>query len=260
MKLFNWRNLRVLVLLCILALVAIYSKGQMLDSRDWLGGMPVVIYPIVGNDAPQVQAYIDQLSTVHFIPVERFIASEAKRYKLRARKPVRIILGKQIETPPPATPHNPSIPSAIWWALKVRWWAWQNTPEGPSETHVRMYTIYHPATPGAAAPHSAGLAKGLIGIANVFASNAQRAQNHVVIAHELLHTVGAQDHYAAAGEPIYPEGYAEPQKRPRLPQRYCEIMAIRIAQARGPARMPSGLKQCRVGGSTATAIGWLGKR
>ena len=58
-----------------------------------------------------------------------------------------------------------------------------------------------------------GLQKGLIGVVNAFASDEQAAQNNVVIAHELLHTVGATDKYdPRTNQPSHPDGYAEPDR------------------------------------------------
>ena len=51
----------------------------------------------------------------------------------------------------------------------------------------------------------------------------------MVIAHELLHTVGATDKYdPAANESSPPEGYAEPDKIPFFPQTFVGLMAGRI--------------------------------
>jgi len=79
-----------------------------------------------------------------------------------------------------------------------------------------------------------------------------------VVAHELLHTLGATDKYdRASGRPQVPDGLGDPGQTPLFPQRYGEIMAGRIATSAGDAVIPDGLAQMRVGPATAREIGWL---
>jgi len=106
--------------------------------------------------------------------------------------------------------------------------------------------------------HSLGLQKGLIGVVNAFASDEQAAQNNVVVAHELLHTVGATDKYdASTNQPTHPGGYAEPDKDPLLPQTFAEIMAGRIPWSTTQSEMPGSLDKVLIGTQTAQEINWL---
>ncbi|MCK7509595.1 MAG: hypothetical protein MZV70_39835 [Desulfobacterales bacterium] len=92
---------------------------------------------------------------------------------------------------------------------------------------------------------------------HVFASDEQRAQNQVVITHELLHALGATDKYDRdTGQPLYPVGYADPYAQPPLPQELAEIMAGRIPVTAGKAVIPDGLNQAMIGYQTAAEIGW----
>ena len=78
-----------------------------------------------------------------------------------------------------------------------------------------------------------------------------------MIAHELLHTLGASDKYDLSnGLPIHPAGYADPDKRPRYPQDRAEIMGGRIPLSPGRAAIPRGLNQTVIGPVTASEIGW----
>jgi hypothetical protein len=80
----------------------------------------------------------------------------------------------------------------------------------------------------------------------------------VVIAHELLHTVGATDKYdPAANESSPPEGYAEPDKIPFFPQTFVGLMAGRIPLSAAQSDMPSGLNKVLIGTKTAREINWL---
>jgi hypothetical protein len=81
--------------------------------------------------------------------------------------------------------------------------------------------------------------------------------NHVVIAHELLHTLGATDKYGPGNnQPRFPDGYAEPDRHPRLPQLYAELMAGRIALSETTAETPTQLDDVLIGPATAREIGW----
>ena len=92
---------------------------------------------------------------------------------------------------------------------------------------------------------------------HAFASIDQDQQNNIVIAHELLHTVGATDKYAADNEPIFPIGYADPMRSPLYPQNKAEIMTARIPLSATSSRMADSLDQCTIGEQTAREINWL---
>lgn len=79
----------------------------------------------------------------------------------------------------------------------------------------------------------------------------------VDVAHELLHLFGATDKYDQE-RCVYPVGFAEPFREPRLPQRFSEVMGQGIPQTEGgPERAASGFAEMRVGVETAFEIGWI---
>ena len=80
----------------------------------------------------------------------------------------------------------------------------------------RCSCVYHDPARAPVLPHSVGLQRGLTGVVHLFATRSQDDQNAIVTAHELLHTFGATDKYAGRGTPLYPRGYAEPLRVPRL--------------------------------------------
>jgi hypothetical protein len=57
--------------------------------------------------------------------------------------------------------------------------------------------------------------------------------------------------------PAYPDGYAEPDKAPLLPQDFAEIMGGRIPRSQHEAEIPESLDQVLVGAATAREINWL---
>ena len=73
-----------------------------------------------------------------------------------------------------------------------------------------------------------------------------------------MHTVGATDKYdLATNEPLHPDGYAEPDKDPLLPQTFAEIMAGRIPSSTTQSEMPSSLDKVLIGTKTAREINWV---
>lgn len=77
-----------------------------------------------------------------------------------------------------------------------------------------------------------------------------------VATHELFHTLGASDKYDAAGRASFPDGYAEPERVPRYPQRGAEIMARNLPLTPTSERPPETLSELFVGAATARELGW----
>jgi hypothetical protein len=107
-------------------------------------------------------------------------------------------------------------------------------------------------------PHSLGTTKGLIGVVYAFATPDMDGENDVVIAHELLHTLGATDKYRAADDaPRYPDGFGDPQQIPLFPQRNAELMAGRRMLSADRWQQAESLDEVVIGAATAAEIRWL---
>lgn len=180
------------------------------------------------------------------------------KYSVAMTPPVDVAVAKAVAAKPPPAPIGGSALQAIAWSLRFRYWAWWNDTWKGAAPHVRVFVTYHDPAITQRVPHSTGLAKGMLGAVNAFASSAQEGENNVVIAHELMHTLGATDQYdPATNHPLHPAGYAEPDRNPLHPQRRAEIMGGRIALSETTAEMPASLKQVVVGQVTAHEIGWV---
>ena len=77
-----------------------------------------------------------------------------------------------------------------------------------------------------------------------------------VATHELLHTLGASDKYDANGLCVVPGGLAEPDRVPRYPQRFAEVMARNRPLSPTEEVVPASLDELSVGPATAKEIGW----
>ena len=120
-----------------------------------------------------------------------------------------------------------------------------------------MFVLYHDPLLTPTVPHSLGLTKGLIGVVYAFAAPAMSGANNVVIAHELLHTVGATDKYDPTNDaPRFPDGYGDPRQVPLYPQAKAEIMAGRRMVTPDRWEQASSLDETAVGAATALEIRW----
>ena len=250
---------RIIILLTVFAALAFYTKTQKLKSRSWSEPLQLVIYPINAEDSPVVEDYIKQLDSTVFDEIDQFFEDEAKHFALTIDKPTITRLGETIDTHPPTPPApGSSFVNIIGWSLKFRYWAYRNTPDDESNLHrVRIFLHYHEAEKDKLLQHSLGLDKGLLVIAHVFSSPHQEQQNNIIIAHELLHTVGASDKYNIANQPVFPDGYAEPDNTPLYPQILAEIMSAKIPVSASQSKMAASLKQCIIGEKTAREINWI---
>jgi hypothetical protein len=258
MALVSFKRLRIGILLVVLAIAAIYTNEQRYSSQSWRDPLEVVIFPINAEGDESIDRFIQKLADKDFAEIDRFTARASEKYYLRTKTPTRTRIGTQVKVLPPANPSpDAKLFEVIAWSLKYRYWAWKNTPDEESNFHrVRVFVLYHAATPGRELQHSYGMNKGLLGLVHAFASTELQGQNNLVIAHEMLHTVGATDKYDKNGEPVFPQGYAEAEKKSRYPQRRAEIMAGRIPLSSSESEMPPSLRKCVVGELTAQEIRW----
>jgi hypothetical protein len=252
-----WRILRIALLLFILASVAQTAWLARTRTAEWKTPLRVAVYPIPADGSDAGRRYVAGLGRERYEPIEEFFRAEAAKHSLPLPSPVELTLAPPIASPPPPAPFGGNPLRVILWSLELRSWAWWNdTVKGP-KPHVRVFVTYHDPALDARLAHSTGLQKGLVGVVNAYAQADMDGSNNVVIAHELLHTLGATDKYdPATNLPVFPDGYADPQAQPLHPQRRAEIMAGRIAVSETHAETPSSLKQAAIGERTAREIGW----
>lgn len=254
----TFRKLRILILLCILAIVLLNSWLSKVRIQSWQRPIWVVLYPINADERRETQLYVNALDEAHFEDVKRFMQREALRFNQSLTPVVELYLAKPIQSHPPSISADANILQSIVWSLRMRWWAFRHDGWDGPEPDVRIYLRYFSPHNSQVLEHSLGLQKGMIGIVNGFASVDYNAKNSFVITHELMHTLGASDKYdLSSNEPLFPHGYAEPEKKPLLPQRLAEVMGGRVKVSPGWALMPLSLDDVVVGPETAREIGWL---
>lgn len=253
----TWRHIRLAVLIAILALTGLATLSQLSLNRDWSNSQRISVYPINGDNDPSTRDYIKTLSSAHFEPVVAFLQEEAGAFDFPSPK-LSIILGPEVEQLPPVPPADRSILSMTSWSLRLRWWLYQSISSfGLGPRNINLFMIYQQGRKDAPLPHSFGLQKGLLGIVHAYGRRDLAGSNNVVLAHELLHIYGASDKYRHDTYPLYPQGFAEPDREPRYPQRFAEIMGGRIPLDSQHAIIPESLAYCLIGATTAEEIGWL---
>ncbi|WP_116810332.1 hypothetical protein [Steroidobacter cummioxidans] len=255
-----WRNIRILILLLILLVVALNTYFDRVYSTDWNIPLRVTIYPINGDGSAVTEQFIGNLQPNRFQALEEFFQEEAAFRGLAMERPIQFKSAPQLRDQPPPLHRDANIFSIIWWSLRMRYWAWQSPDVPGVAPDIKLFVVYHDPALTPTLSHSIGMQKGLYGVVHVFAARSMTGSNDVVTAHELLHTLGATDKYdSRTSQPLHPLGYAEPTKEPLLPQTHAELMGGRIPLTREDSVTPESLNQVVVGPLTATEIGWVKK-
>ena len=252
------RTIRITLLLIILLAVAQGAWKARARTTDWTETLRVAVYPINGDGSGIADVYIAGLKRSSLEPLAAFMRAQAQVYGLALRNPIDLYLAPRVHDRPPAPPQGGSAMQIAWWSLHIRWWAWRHDGFDGPRPHLRVFVLYHAPVGGRALAHSIGLRAGMIVVANAYAAVDEDGGNHVVIAHELMHTFGATDKYDPASNlPLYPDGYAAPRAEPLYPQMQAEIMGGRIPLSRNEAEIPRSLELTLVGAATAREINWL---
>lgn len=253
-----FKALRVLILLLIFATVAQTAWLARSRANAWQNTLYVGIYPIMADDSAATRRYVEGLNKESFSAIDQFFAEEARRYQQTVWQPVSVALAAPQADLPPLPASRPGMLEAISWSLQMRWWAWRHDKIAGPKPAVRLFVLFHDPARNGRVAHSIGLETGKIGLVHAFATPDMTGSNNVIVAHELLHTLGARDKYdPVTNLPRFPDGYAEPARNPLLPQEFAEIMGGRIPLSNTQADIPHSLAQTLVGPATAAEIGWV---
>jgi hypothetical protein len=251
---------RISILLLILVVVAQGAWLARARAAEWKYPLKAVVYPINGDASNAASSFIVGLAKNDFIAIEQFVVEEAGRYGVKTDygAPLEIDLAQEVHASPPMPPPRGNVLQIMFWSLQLRYWAWRNDDYNGPAPHIRIFVRYFDPNTTLQLEHSLGLAKGMLGVVNAFAGRRMTATNNVVIAHEMLHTLGATDKYDTVNNlPVFPEGYADPAASPRFPQQFAELMGGRIPISEAQAEMPLDLSHVLIGERTAQEINWI---
>ena len=253
-----FRRLRIAVLLYVLAFIAIAQFLTMRRNTSWDAPLWVNVYTVDGDHRSVTRSYIDSLTSTEFSDVEKFLAGEARRHGVSLDQPFRLRIVDEYHGELPALATDAGAFGTLLWSLRMRWLtAWLQWNSSAPSGDIVVFAVFHEPTADLVLDRSTALQKGMIAVANLFADTTARGSNQMVLAHELLHTLGASDKYApGSNAPRFPDGYAAPTAKPLLPQTKAELMAGRIPLDAQHAEIPNSLRQVVIGPATAREIGW----
>jgi len=253
----TFKQVRIFLLLGLLLVVSVTTCQDRFRSTRWRVPLYVALYPIAADDSPVTRAYLSALDAERFRPIDRFFAREAHRYGVALDDPIKTRLRTELTERPPQRPAAGGALATALWSLELRFWAWRVSGHVREPEDIRMFVLFHDPKLTPSVPHSLGLTKGLIGVVYAFAAPEMNGANDIVIAHELLHTLGATDKYDPLTDaPRYPDGYGDPRQLPLYPQQAAELMAGRRMQSANHWVQPDDLDEVIVGPWTALEIRW----
>lgn len=254
-----WRNLRIAILLLVLGMAAWANFYDRYSTTDWDETLWIGVFPINAAGDEATADYIARLKQDDVDDITQFLNREAKRYGVEIPRPVRVDLYPAVSERPPPLAQDAGVLASMAWSIKMRLYARRaSRSTGRPPPQIRVFVLLHDPAFTQSVPHSVGMQKGLVGVVHAFADRSHTRINNVVVTHEILHTLGATDKYAPdSNAPLFPIGYAEPDRQPLYPQTLTEIMAGRFAIDEHTFEMPDSLAHVRVGRATALEIGWI---
>jgi hypothetical protein len=238
-----FKLVRVVILLSILFVVLLSTWMNERRLANWERPIWVTVYPMVADEAPATRAHVKSIEESTFASVNHFFERDLRLYG--------------VSLTPPFNFQVAPVSAIGVWSLKMRWWVWRmQRNDGLTAGDIQLFVFYHASGADSEMKISVGMRKGMYGLVKAYTGQSLQEQNNLVIAHELLHVLGATDKYQpATGDPDYPSGYAEPDRQPLYPQVTAEIMGGRIPLSPYESVMPASLAQCRMGHKTAEEIG-----
>lgn len=252
------KRLRILILLLVLIVVIFSTVSDRIYSTNWDNALRVVVLPINADGSAVAEAFVRRMNADELLPLERFFSEQAEEHGIALERPVRFTLGPQQRELPPIIEPGANPLSVMAWSLRLRYHSWSIVRKLPGPApDITLFVLFHDPSISPTLPHSLGLQKGLVGVVNAFADRTMAGSNDVVIAHELLHTLGASDKYGPDNLPLHPQGFAEPHREPLYPQRYAEVMGGRVPLSPERADIPESLRWVLIGPQTAREIGWV---
>lgn len=252
-----WKKIRITILSLILVYVSISSYRDL--NPNWDSKTTIVVHPVNVQKDKFVDQYIKDIKPTDFDDISEFLTKNATRYRNKDTS-INVVLGSTLKTPPPIVDEKvaSSIFNTALWSLKFKFYALWNMKSEDIGADSIMYLTYYYSKNVDQLERSTALQRGRIGLVNLYGEHAMAAMNNVIIAHEALHTFGAIDFYDLnTGIPIYPIGYAEPNKKPLYPQTKAEIMGGYILLNDQDFTIPDGFDEVVLSKDTAKYLKWI---
>lgn len=255
---------RVGILLFILFTVVLWAIRDTWTRRERLQwdrtlDVAVVLVHVAGTEAVDPAANAAMASRADALA--RRLADEQRRYRPGSPAPFRFVVKGPVEAstaaPAPASDSLGDLARQAWDASK--WTDDVDADAGVVAAHYdsRIYVmVKKPSNDLRAAVEGHSEQGGRRGFVEVELDPSMVDLALMVVAHEMLHTLGATDKYDAQGRARFPDGFVDPNASPRYPQARAEVMARNRPIAPNEERVPDTLDELGVGAATAKEIRW----
>lgn len=259
---FFW--IRISVLLVILVGVVSYAIKDLRSRRGrnaWDHTLDVALVVVHVDGTPAVDPDAVRVLEERIPALEERLRLEAERHRPGIGAPFRIRMhGPAVVTSPPPSPASEGVTDLAKQAVAMKQWLSDVDPKAgiePDHWDSRIYVVVRrPASKQRAFVEGESEQDGRVGTVSVELDGSMADLTLFVVAHELMHTLGASDKYDASGHTVIPTGLAEPDRSPLYPQRYAEIMARNRPLSERSETIPINLDELGVGDVTAREIGW----
>lgn len=254
-----FKLIRIVLLLSVFFVILINTWMTEKQMASWQRPILVTVYPIAADDQEATRKFAERLTAADFDEVNQFFDRESGPYGFKVTPAFRFQVAETGTELPPEIPAQFEPAEIAVWSLKMRWWAWmKDFGDDLVSPDIQMFVLFQGVNSNNESGISVGMRKGRYGIVKAYARERMQPENLFVFTHEMLHVLGATDKYVlSSGEPIFPHGYAEPNKRPLFPQKMAEVMGGRIPINSFSSLMPRSLDECRIGHETAREIGFF---
>jgi hypothetical protein len=256
----RWFWVRVSVLLSALAVVALYAWNDTRRRRErneWKRTLEIAL--VVVRDGPVDVEAIGALRGQTGV-LESVLAEQLTRYRPASARPFSFVVFGPVDRVArlPEAPDG-GLVAAAKYAWQLRGFTADVDARAGVPTRGFDALVYLVVRPPSQRGFVEGMSEhgGRVGVALAELDETTIPLTLFVAAHELFHTLGANDRYDAIGRTVVPDGLAEPDRVPLFPQRYAELMARNRPVAPDREVPPESLDELWVGATTAREIGWL---
>lgn len=256
---------RVSLLLFVLFVVVLYAIRDIRGRRarnDWTATVDVAIVLVqIDGNAPVDESAVRALA--ERVPaLEDRLRAEAERHRPGMPKPFHMrLFGPVAARTPPPKAQGDGVADLVRKTLDSRRWFGDVDPRAgldPDHWDTRIYvSARRPQSETRSFVEGESEQGGRTGVVDVELDDSMVDSTLFVVAHELLHTLGATDKYDANGRTLVPDGLAEPDRTPLYPQRRAEVMARNRPVTPEAEVIPESLDELAIGGATAREIGWV---
>lgn len=253
-------RVRVTLLLSVLAGVLLWAGNdwwRRRERRAWT--QPLRVALVLVEREPVAPELVGALTSRAF-ELERRLKQEFLRHGGSSTLPFSLVVKGPVAAraePPHATEQD------LWGLVRHSYALWQWTRDLDQRGDVewrgydaRIYLVLRPSRGDVNLVEGESEDGGRVGVAQADIDDGMLDLALFVAAHELFHTLGATDKYDASGHASFPDGFAEPERKPLYPQPGAELMARNLPLSPTSERPPEKLDELWIGAETAREIGW----